>query len=52
MAMHHFFQYRAEFPLGCFQGKSVLELGSGTGLGRCLCEATCMHTYICAEPSS
>lgn len=31
--MHHYFQDRAEFPLGFFQGKRVLELGSGTGLG-------------------
>ena len=33
VAMHHYFQDQAEFPLGCFQGKAVLELGSGTGLG-------------------
>ena len=33
VAMHHYFQDRTEFPLGCFQGTSVLELGSGTGLG-------------------
>lgn len=44
VAMHHYFQDRAEFPLGCFQGKNVLELGSGTGLGAWLIEWVCLAT--------
>jgi len=31
VAMHRFFQ--TDFPPGHFEGKTILELGSGTGLG-------------------